>query len=147
MTPSPDTPARQDAAPDLAALAVDWLDAILASADVDLIGVGNWWPRATSALATACATAAGYGEAVTLAAGKLQIHVISRDSAQRLAALERRIAPVFERWRDETERDAVYIVALTRLKRQSRPGRSRAAHPAPPAAVPAQTTDDEEPLF
>lgn len=104
----------------LTGLAVDFLDALLSSADVNVIGVTNWWDRATAALSTALAAASGYGEAVTIAAGKLQIGVISPQSAARLRDLQREIEPVYETWRAETERDLVYVVALTRLKRAER---------------------------
>lgn len=130
-------------ADDLAGLAVDFLDALLSSADVTTIGVNNWWDRATAALSTALAAASGYGEAVTIAAGKLQIGVISPLSAGRLRDLQALIGPVFETWRSETERDLVYIVALTRLKRAERGKTARAAA----ADQDTPTRDAEEALF
>lgn len=134
-----------DAPPDLTGLAVDWLDAILASADVETIGVTHWWSRATSALAAACASADTFGHAVTIAAGKLQVDVLSQASARELQRLGALIDPLWETWRIETERDAVYVVALTRLKRQARSAARTPARPAPPTRQGAVT--DEEPEF
>lgn len=128
---------------------VDWLDAVLTSASVDTIGVTNWWPRATNALATAAATADTYGHAVALACGKLQIDVLSTASARTLAALEVEIGPRLAEWRTVAEREAEYIVALTRLRRQSKSAMRKEAAKAPqPAgrsvapAVPAATAEE-----
>ena len=105
--------------PDLSLATVDWLSALLDSADTDVIGVANWWPRATSALQTA-ATAATYGQAVTTACRKLQIDVLSPRSAQALTAAEAVVGADLEAWRRIVEAEAVYIVALTRIARTSR---------------------------
>lgn len=116
--------------PDLTDLTVRWLDAILSSASVDTIGVTNWWPRATAALTTAAATADTYGHAVTVACHKLQIDVLAKDSAKTLADLEPQITPHLGEWRQTCERDAVYLVALTRIHRDKR----KKTSPAKPAS-------------
>lgn len=111
---------------DLPELAVRFLDALLDSASVDLIGVANWWLRATSALRVA-ASAQSYGHAVSAAAGKLQIDVLSAGSSKALAGLEASIAPEFGQWCAVADREAEYVVALARLARSSRSAARKAA--------------------
>jgi len=134
----PDTPP-----PDLPALAVAWLDALLGSASVDTIGVTNWWPRATSALVTAAATADSYGHAVSTACRKLQIDVLSAHSAKALADLEPQIGPHLAQWQALAERDAEYLVALTRVHRQAKSAARKTKStvvPDAPAATAAEAT-------
>jgi len=119
---------------DLPDLAVRWLDALLSSASVDTIGVTNWWPRATAALVTAAATADTYGHAVSVACRKLQIDVLSKESAKTLADLQPSIGTVFTEWRQIAERDAEYLVALTRLHRDARKP-SRKTSPVKPVTA------------
>jgi len=112
--------ARADGPADLAELTVRWLDALLASASIERIGSANWWPRATSALATAAATAESYPHAVSEACRKLEIDVLSLSSAELLAELEPQLVPRMREWSTCIERDAPYLVAMTRLRRSDR---------------------------
>lgn len=117
--------------PDLAAASVTWLTALLDSANVEIIGVSHWWPRATTALATAAETSESYGHAVDLAAGKLQINVLTAASARALAALEPVIGPRLAEWRTIARTEAVYIVALCRIARKARAAGKTPAPPPP----------------
>ena len=127
----------------LADLAVDLLDAILSAADVDTIGVSNWWDRATNALLTGAATGTCVREVVTRMAGKLQI---TSAFPERVTATIVRVGDaladpeVFGRWRRIAERDAVYIAALVRLRRSERREKKQkpAAKPAPVGPVNVQ---------
>lgn len=119
---------------DLVDVTVGLVSALLDSADVDTIGVANWWPRAQSALEAAAAGAETAGHAVTIAARKLQIDTLSKPSAHTV----QRVAPILDsrwpEWVDTVAKEAVYIVALTRVHREE----SRAARKKP------ATTDDPE---
>lgn len=106
--------------PQLAELAVRFTDALLDSADTDVIGVAHWWDRATSALTSAATSAGWYGQLVSKASEKLQIHELKERSATTLAALETEIAPVFAEWCELAARDTVYLIALTRVRRAAR---------------------------
>lgn len=141
-TVSPDRLAPDVTDDDLAVVAEDFLDALLSAASVDVIGVANWWPRATSALTAAAARATCVREMVTVAAGKLQVDTLPEPPARAVARVEAMLADpvVFDRWRRIAERDAVYVAAMVRLRRadarQSKPSRT-----AKPTAV------TEEPMF
>lgn len=102
----------------------DWLSAVLDSADTGVIGVANWWPRATAALETA-ATASTYGEAVTIACRKLQIDSLLEDSARAIALLEPVIGTDMGGWQQIVASEAPYIVALTRVDRKNRAQRRK----------------------
>jgi hypothetical protein len=101
-------------------LTVRFLDSLLSSASTDVIGVAHWWDRATSALRTAAARAGSYADAVSIACRKLQVDQLSEPSARALTALEPQIAPHLQAWKDLASRDAVYLVALTRVLRANR---------------------------
>ncbi|MFB9776150.1 hypothetical protein [Brevibacterium otitidis] len=105
--------------PNLRTATVAWLSAILDSAHVDVIGVTNWWPRATAALETA-ATSATYGEAVTIACRKLQIDTLLTKSSEQLVALEDTIGPRLGDWQQIVAAEAPYLIALTKITRKTR---------------------------
>lgn len=121
-SPRPDPALAEPTDDQLADAAVDLLDAILGSADPQVIGPSNWWPRATSALQTAAARATCVRDFTTTAAAKLQVEALTEATAHRVkASLDLLSDPgVFARWRLIAERDAVYIAAMTRLKRADR---------------------------
>lgn len=104
---------------DLRDATVTWLSSLLDSASTDVIGVANWWDRATSALTTA-ATAPTYGSAVTTGARKLQIDTLTAESSRTLADLETTIAPHLDEWCEIVHTEAPYLVALVRIHRQTR---------------------------
>lgn len=99
-------------------LAVDLLDAVLSCADVDLIGKSHWWDRARTALETA-ATGTDYPEIVAKICQKLQItQALSEQSSATVAAIGEHLTDDrLPAWRERCQRDAVYLVALTRIKR------------------------------
>lgn len=146
------TAAPDQAPPDLSTddhlvdVAVDLLDAVLASADVEVIGVSNWWDRATSALKTGAATGTDVRSVVTRMAGKLQVETLSEPSARAVRATAALLADpvVFRRWAQLADRDAVYIAAMVRLRRADRRAAKQAAK-AKPATD--QTPATEEPMF
>lgn len=105
--------------PDLRHTTVTWLSALLDSASTDVIGVTNWWTRATSALETA-ATAPTYGAAVSTGTRKLQIETLTDKSSTTLASLEKVMSPHMAEWAEIVHTEAPYLVALTRIHRQAR---------------------------
>lgn len=119
-TPQPDQPDMMD-------LTVDWLDAVLSSASTDVVGVANWWDRARTAVETAAAGAEHYPHACAIAARKLQIDTYSSESSEKLTALAEAITPRFEEWRQLCTRDAIYAVALLRVRRSTRNTTRKAA--------------------
>jgi len=137
--PDTDAPPRP-----LIDLTVEWLDALLSSASTDTIGVTNWWPRATSALITAAATADSYAHAVSVACRKLQIDVLSPGSAKTLAGLEPQISPRLTEWQTLAEQDAEYLVALTRLRRKAAAAARKSTKSPTPAVA---TATPEEAMF
>lgn len=140
-----DPPALDDDT--LADLAVDLLDAVLGAAEVDAIGVANWWPRATTALQTGAATGDCVRTVVTRMCAKLQITVaLPEKTTAVVVTVDAALADqrVFARWRRIAERDAVFIAALVRLRRAERRDatKTKAA-----ARRPTITDDTEGPLF
>ena len=131
----------------LADLAVDFLDAMLSSADVSVIGVTHWWDRAKSALETGCAVGDGIRAVTARVAKKLQIETLSRDTSEQIAVIAGALTDraLFERWRYLAARDAVYVTAMVRLRRDER----RAARPAPtsPKAASPKPAADTLPAF
>lgn len=104
-------------------LAVRFLDTMLTSADVDTIGRMYWWDRARTALETAAATGTRFSEVVSACARKLQITgALGATTSAEIARLTRHLddPAVFAAWRDLAQSDAVYITALTRIRRTER---------------------------
>jgi hypothetical protein len=130
----------------LAELVEEYLDAVLDSASVDVIGVSNWWPRAVNALTTSAARATCLRDMVTTCVGKMQIETLTDRSAKKIMRLERQIADpvVFSRWRRIAERDAIYVAAMVRLARADR--RDTGKKPKPAVTTTADTLT-EEPMF
>ncbi len=114
-TPTPDPPTREH----LIDATVKWTSALLDSASSDEIGPANWWPRATSALVTASG-ASTIGEAVTTAARKLQVDVAAPHADAELLAASDIIAQDYPAWAQLVDREAVYLIALTRVYRNAR---------------------------
>lgn len=114
MTP---TPGISPAPPDWTDTTVTLLSALLDSADVTTIGVSHWWDRATSALTTAAAGGSDAAHAVEIACRKLQIETLSAPSARTVVQLVPLIDQGFEDWAATVAREAVYLVALTRVTR------------------------------
>src|ERR1700749_1891934 len=96
------------------------LSALLDSASSDVIGAANWWPRAEAALSTSAAGASTVGEAVTIAARNLQIDTTAARTDAALAQACEVIAAGFSDWQSLMDREAVYLIALTRIHRQAR---------------------------
>lgn len=119
MTTSPAT-----APPDQTTL-ITWgtqfLDAMLDSADPEVIGPKNWWDRARTALETGTATAS-YSEAVSKTAQKLQITgALSARTSATINQLAQHLGDpaTFGAWAELCRRDCVYITALTRVQRDA----------------------------
>lgn len=128
--PSPVSGARLDPERDieLIQLAVTTLDAALSSASTDVIGATQWWDRATAALRTAAAAGYTWPRVVSTLARKLQIDTYSEHSARALDQVGRQLTDpsVLARWCYLAERDAHYVVAMTRLQRAERHGNRKA---------------------
>lgn len=75
-----------------------------------------WSGRVTTALEAAAAGADNAGQAITIAARKLQIETL----ASKPSAAAKKIAAVIDRdypaWAQHVDRNAVYIVALARVE-------------------------------
>lgn len=121
MSTAPATPPPDPT--ELIDLAVRFQDALLSSADVEVIGRTAWWDRARTAIETAAASATRFSEAVATAAKKLQITgaLDARTSAE-IAALAAVLddPATFAAWRELAQADAVYVTALTRVQRTTR---------------------------
>lgn len=126
MSTSTGTPLVSSSPPlsdgDLADLAVRALDAALSSASIDTIGVSSWWDRATSALVSAGAAGSSWTRVCSTLARKLQIEVYGERDARALAEIGRRLdgAEALGRWCYLAQRDAPYLVAMTRIVRADR---------------------------
>lgn len=150
MTSQTATPDRPTALPPdtpddvLAGVAETFLDAMLSSADVSVIGVSSWWDRATSALETGCAVGDGVRAVTARVAKKLQVGVLSRETAAVVdrVAVQLTDPAVFARWRYLAARDAVYVAAMVRLRRDERSAqyKARSTKQAKPAAPPTDDT-------
>jgi len=130
------SPASPPTVPDQATL-IDWgvefLSAILDSADVEKIGPKQWWDRARTALETGTATAA-FSEAVSKTAAKLEIDgALSARSSATINRLAEHLSDpaVFGAWAELCTRDAVYITALTRMRRDEAKASAKAAKRTP----------------
>ena len=67
---------------------------------------------------------------MSVAARKLQIDVLSADSAKTLKALEGKLGPHLADWREIAQRDAEYLIAMTRIHRQAGSAARKAARSA-----------------
>lgn len=108
---------------DLISLAVRFLNAMLDSADVEVIGTANWWDRARTALETGAATGTAFSEVVSKTADKLQITgAFSASTSEEINQLTAELADpnVFDAWRAWCQDNAVYATAITRVHRQAR---------------------------
>lgn len=76
--------------------------------------------RAATAIETAAAGATSWGQAVTTAARKLQIEVLSNTAATILTGHETEIDADYEAWAAHVARNIVYIVALANVARETR---------------------------
>lgn len=103
----------------LAGVAETYLNALLDSADVDTIGVSNWWPRATTALQAAAASSSNLREMTSTATRKLQVETLSKTSAEKVKTVATTVEDpdVFRRFARIVERDALFIAAMVRLTR------------------------------
>ncbi len=131
-TPAPTRPdtARLDD------LAVQLLNAVLDSADVDTIGMTNWWGRARSALEVGAAGAVDWPSMVSAACKRMQIGGALRpESAATVAELGMLVAKdpaILPALRDHCRRNAIYITALARIVRNSRADERKTARAAKP---------------
>lgn len=108
---------------DLISLAVRFLNAMLDSADVEVIGRSAWWDRARTALETGAATGTDFSEVVSKVADKLQITgAFSASTSEEINQLTAELADpnVFDAWRAWCQDNAVYATAITRVHRQAR---------------------------
>lgn len=117
-TTSPPTLSEQD----LTVLAEDFLDALLSAADLKVIGKNNWWDRAKSALETAAASSATWPACVARACKKLQISTPDTRLSAEVDKLAKILGDerVYLRWARLAARDAVYVTAMVRARRDQR---------------------------
>lgn len=103
--------------------AVRFQSAMLDSANIDLIGLADWWDRAQTALETGAATGTRFSEVVSATARKLQITwALSKETSEEIGRLTTELSDpaAFAEWRELCQRDAVYITGITRIHRQAR---------------------------
>jgi len=103
--------------------AVRFQSAMLDSANMDLIGLADWWDRAQTALETGAATGTRFSEVVSATARKLQITwALSRETSEEIGRLTTELSDpaAFAEWRELCQRDAVYITGITRIYRKQR---------------------------
>lgn len=100
--------------------AVDLTLALMASASTDRISPRDWWDRATSALTTAAARASSLPHMVSVMARKLTIDSLRSHSAEAINLLSSELSEprTFETFRALCERDAIFVVAIARQRRQ-----------------------------
>lgn len=132
--------------------AVAFLDAMLRSADVSVIGVTRWWDRAKSALETGCFAGSNVREVTTRVAKKLQIETLQLETAETVDRLAGtlRDPDVFARWRRLAARDAVFVAAMVRIRREDRKAERAAGRAATKAAEkvqPTTSTSVDAPMF
>lgn len=130
--------------------ATDFLDAMLRSADVSVIGVSRWWDRAKTALETGCFAGSNLREVTTRVAKKLQIETLQLETAETVErlAVALRDPDVFARWRRLAARDAVFVAAMVRLRRDDRKTARAAAKAADKSAdKPKASTPVDAPMF
>lgn len=96
-----------------------------------------WSGRATTAIETAAAGSESMPQAITSAARKLQIDVLTNDASQAATRIAAQIDGHYEEWAAHVARNIVYIVALANVKRDAR--KARKPNPNP--------TLTEEPTF
>lgn len=106
-------------------LAAEFLLAMLASADTDVIQPKQWWERGRTALETAAAQASTFGQMVSACGKKLQLETLTAASADRVAAVQSELGTDerFAEWQRICERDALYIAAVARIRRQQEKAR------------------------
>lgn len=105
------------------------VDLIFALRDslTDVSRLDFWAGRCTSAIQTAAAGASTFPEAVTIAARKLQIDVLTNDAAQAVTRIAKQIDGHMDEWVAHVGRNIVYIVALANVARDSRKKPSKKA--------------------
>lgn len=79
-----------------------------------------WNGRASTAIETAAAGASTWGQAVTIAARKLQIDTLTPEAAQSVTKYQALIDADYEAWAGHVARNIVYIIALASVERDSR---------------------------
>lgn len=119
------------------------IGALMRSVPDGAISPRDWWPRATSALITAAASADRFPTLVSTACRKLGIEVLDAQASAAITKLYGEI-PDFEAFRRFCERDATWAVAVHRA---SKPVKAKPATKPAPTPTPTATIDDEEPLF
>ena len=79
-----------------------------------------WAGRATSAIETAAAGSTTAGQAITMAARKLQIECFTNESSKAVKKIAALIDRDYEAWASHVAENLVYIVALANVARESR---------------------------
>lgn len=117
----------------LADIAAVFLDAVLSSADVSVIGVASWWDRARTALETGCAVGDGVRQVAARVAKKLQVATFTGPSSRTVTTVAGLLTDPgdFARWRHVAARDAIYVTAVVRLMRDGRRDKTKPTKPTP----------------
>jgi len=100
-----------------------------------------WAGRAASAIETAAAGADSAGQAITIAARKLQIETLSASAAPVALRAGEVIDRDFQAWASHVARNIVYIVAVAYVAREAR-SKTKTAKTAEPVRESV-----EEPMF
>lgn len=135
MTTAPPTLSDDD----LHQMAERFVDTLLDSASVDVIGATHWWERARTALLAAASSATSWPQCVAVACRKLQIDTLTAGSSTVIADLGAALTPpdLYSRWARLAARDAVYTVAMVRVTRDARRAERKARKtPTPQPATP-----------
>ena len=110
--------------------AIRFVLAMLRSADPEIIGPRNWWERARTALETSAACAESWSQMVSRCGVKLQVRQTTAGTSSEIKALGEALddPAVFERFRYLSQRDALYIVAMARARRDEEKERHDGDH-------------------
>jgi hypothetical protein len=108
-------------------LAVDLLLSMLASASTDDIDPKKWWETARSALEVG-AQAADFSAMVARMGKRLKIEALRAETSSFVSSVASDLSAVeFRRFRSKCKQDALYIVALARMKRDEEKEAAKAA--------------------
>jgi hypothetical protein len=105
---------------ELTDLAQDLILALLKSADTEVIKPKVWWERAKTALETGANAAHSFQHMVSRCGNKLQLLAPLAVTSKTISSISSKLNDeiLFERFRYICQRDAIYIIAMARVKRE-----------------------------
>ena len=105
---------------ELTGIAVDFVLTMMSSASTDNIRPLDWWTRARSALEVSAAVAESWPQMVAKFGSKVQIVAVKGKTSHKLAHLGKGLSEGdFDRFRYLAQRDALFVVAMAQVKRDS----------------------------